>query len=169
MTKFLLGIVFAAALGTTAGWAINYVNYGSVVGYFGPFSTDSDFQAGDLVTSLPADRGDSGAKVKMLTPQGYDFGMMKPGDEGEHIFRIENAGTDNLLLRLGATTCKCTLGDLERESLAPGESTDVKLSWTVKEGGEPEFQQSAQILTNDPDKVAISLEITGRIVLVRFH
>ena len=164
MTKFLLGIVVAAAVGTTAGWAINYFNYGRVVGYFGPFSTDSDFQASDLVTSLPADTGDSGAKVKMLTSQGYDFGMMKPGDEGEHIFRIENAGTENLLLRLGATTCKCTLGDLERESLAPGESTDVKLSWTVKAGGEPEFQQSAQILTNDPDKVAITLEITGRIV-----
>lgn len=164
MTKFLLGIVIAAVLGTTTGWFINYVSYERVVGYFGPFSTDSDFQAADLVSTLPADKANSGAKVKMLTPQYYDFGMMKPGDEGEHTFRIENAGTDNLLLRLGATTCKCTLGDLERESLAPGESTDVKLSWTVKDGGEPDFTQSAQILTNDPAKVAISLEITGRIV-----
>ena len=164
MTKFLLGIVIAAVLGTTTGWFINYVSYERVVGYFGPFSTDSDFQAADLVSTLPADKANSGAIVKMLTPQYYDFGMMKPGDEGEHTFRIENAGTDNLLLRLGATTCKCTLGDLERESLAPGESTDVKLSWTVKDGGEPDFTQSAQILTNDPAKVAISLEITGRIV-----
>jgi len=164
MTKFLLGIVFVAVLGTTAGWAINYVTYAQVVGYFGPFSTDSDFQASDLVSTLPVDKGDSSAKVKMLTEQVHDFGMMKPGDEGEYIFRIENAGTDNLLLRLGATTCKCTLGDLERESLGPGESTDVKLSWTVKDGGEPEFTQSAQILTNDPEKVAISLEITGRVV-----
>ena len=164
MTKFLLGIVIAAVLGTTTGWFINYVSYEGVVGYFGPFSTDSDFQAADLVSTLPADKANSGAKVKMLTPQYYDFGMMKPGDEGEHTFRIENAGTDNLLLRLGATTCKCTLGDLERESLAPGESTDVKLSWTVKDGGEPDFTQSAQILTNDPAKVAISLEITGRVV-----
>ncbi|MAI35875.1 MAG: hypothetical protein CBE00_14175 [Planctomycetaceae bacterium TMED240] len=164
MTKFLLGIVLAAVIGTTAGWTVNYVSYASVVGHFGPFTTDSDFQAADLVSTVPADTGDSRAKVNMLTSQVHDFGMMKPGDEGEHIFRIENVGTDNLLLRLGATTCKCTLGDLERESLAPGESTEVKLSWTVKDGGEPEFTQSAQILTNDPDKVAISLEITGRVV-----
>lgn len=164
MSKFLLGVVFAAVLGVTAGWVINYASYAGVVGYFGPFSTDSDFQAADLVSTLPVDKGDSSARVNMLTPQVFDFGMMKPGDEGEHIFRIENIGTENLLLRLGATTCKCTLGDLERESLAPGQSTEVKLSWTVKDGGEPEFTQSAQILTNDPKKVAISLEITGRIV-----
>ena len=164
MTKFLLSLVVAAVLGTAAGWTINYVNYGRIGGYFGPFTTGNDFQAADLKSSIPTDKADSGAKVSLLTPPVYDFGMMKPGDEGEHVFRIENAGTENLLLRLGATTCKCTLGDLERESLGPGESTEVTLSWTVKESGEPVFTQSAQILTNDPAKVAISLEITGRVV-----
>jgi hypothetical protein len=164
MTKFLLSLVLAAVLGVAAGWTLNYNSYGKVVGSFGPFATDSDFAAADLVSTLPVDRADSSAKAKMITPQVHDFGMMKPGDEGEHIFRIENVGTDDLLLRLGATTCKCTLGDLEREALAPGQSTEIKLSWTVKGAGEPEFTQSAQVLTNDPANVAISLEITGRIV-----
>ncbi len=164
MTKFLLGLVTAAVLGTATGWTINYAKYGRIVGNFGPFTTENGFRAEDLKSTIPVDKGDSAAKVKMLTPPSYDFGMMKPGDEGEHTFRVENAGSENLLLRLGATTCKCTLGDLERESLAPGESTDIKLSWTVKTGGEPEFTQSAQILTNDPSRVAISLEITGRVV-----
>ena len=164
MTKFIPGLVVAVVLGTTAGWAINYVKYARFVGHFGPFTTDNGFQASDLVSASPADKADSSAKVKMITPQGHDFGMMKPGDEGEHVFRIQNVGTDNLLLRLGATTCKCTLGDLERESLAPGESTNVTLSWTVKASGDPHFTQSAQILTNDPSKVAVSLEITGRVV-----
>jgi len=101
MTKFLLSLVLAALLGVAAGWTLNYNSYGRVVGSFGPFATDSDFAAADLVSTLPVDRADSSAKAKMITPQVHDFGMMKPGDEGEHIFRIENVGTDDLLLRHG--------------------------------------------------------------------
>jgi hypothetical protein len=72
-------------------------------------------------------------------------------------------GEDDLRLRLGATTCKCTLGELDREALAPGEQTEVKLSWTVKEG-ESDFKQSAQLITNDPGRVVIQLEIIGKVV-----
>ena len=160
MKKLLLSLVFAVVIGCLAGWSINYVKYGRVVGKFGLFATNNDFRA----ASLGALQTDSRARVKMLSPEAYDFGMMKPGDEGEHTFIVKNVGTDDLRLRLGATTCKYTLGDLEREVLAPGESTEITLSWTVKSDGEPDFNQSAQVLTNDPEKVAISLEINGQIV-----
>jgi len=164
MKKFLLSLVVAVVIGSLSGWAINYQNYGRRIGSFGMFATNKVFSAADLVSELPVDRGDSQAKVEMLTPQNHDFGMMKPGDEGTHTFIVKNTGTEDLRLRLGATTCKCTLGELKREALAPGETTEVTLTWTVEGSGEPEFRQSAQILTNDPTKVAISLEIMGRIV-----
>ena len=56
---------------------------------------------------------------------------------------------------------QCTLGDLDKESLAPGE-TEIKLSWTVK-AGLTEFSQSAEVITNDPDAVVIRLAITGEV------
>ena len=160
MKKFYLSLVFAAVIGCLAGWSINYVKYGRVVGKFGLFATNNDFHA----SSLGSIQTDSRARVEMLSPQSFDFGMMKPGDEGAHTFIVKNVGTDDLRLRLGATTCKCTLGDLKREALAPGETTEITLSWTVESEGEPDFNQSAQVLTNDPEKVAISLEIKGQIV-----
>ena len=78
MTKFLLGLVTAAVLGTATGWTINYAKYGRIVGNFGPFTTENGFRAEDLKSTIPVDKGDSAAKVKMLTPPSYDFGMMKP-------------------------------------------------------------------------------------------
>ncbi len=89
--------------------------------------------------------------------------MMAPGTEGEHTFIVKSVGEDDLRLRLGATTCKCTLGELDKDALKPGEQTEVKLSWSVKQG-ESAFAQSAQLITNDPERVVIQLEIVGKIV-----
>lgn len=163
MKKLWLCMLLSATVGFSVAWAVNQSRFAGRVAYMGQFSTEGDFQPTDLVSFRPLDKPDAMARVEMLTPQQHDFGMMKPGDEGEHTFVIKNVGTEDLRLRLGATTCKCTLGDLDREALAPGEQTNVTLTWTVK-GNEPEFNQSAQILTNDPTKVVIHFGISGKVV-----
>ena len=50
-----------------------------------------------------------------------------------------------------------------KKLLKPGEQTEVKLSWSVKQG-ESDFAQSAQLITNDPERVVIQLEIVGKVV-----
>ena len=77
---------------------------------------------------------------------------------------MKNVGEDDLRLRLGASTCKCTLGELDREALAPGEQTEVKLELDRQERANPSFTQSAQLITNDPARVVIQLEIVGKVV-----
>ena len=74
------------------------------------------------------------ARVELLGEPTHDFGMMSPETEGEHVFVIKNVGEEDLTLRLGATTCKCTLGELDADRLKPGEQTEIKLSWKVKWG-----------------------------------
>lgn len=163
MKKFWFWILISALLGFGTAWAINYQKFGHRVAWFGPFGTASDLKPAELESFLESRLPEGRPRVEMLDEPNFDFGMMAPGSEGEHIFRVKNVGSDDLRLRLGASTCKCTFGDLEREVLAPGEETDIKLSWYVKSGSE-EFGQSAEIITNDPRQVVIRFSITGRVI-----
>jgi hypothetical protein len=163
MNKFWLSLVLAAAAGTTVAWAINYQRYGHRIARFGPFTMDGDVTPSTVATFLSKDLPTGLARAELKGDNSHDFGMMPPGSEGEHVFVVKNVGEEELTLRLGATTCKCTLGELDRESLAPGEETEIKLSWTVKPG-ETEFAQSAQLITNDPVNVVIQLEIIGKVI-----
>ena len=163
MKKFWICMLISTFLGFGTAWAINYQRFGHREAWFGPFTTEGgltpDGLAAHLEKQLPVGR----PVVELEGASDYDFGMMAPNTEGEHVFIIKNVGNDDLRLRLGASTCKCTFGDLEREVLAPGEQTEIKLNWFVKAGGD-DFSQSAEVITNDPKRVVIRFGITGKII-----
>lgn len=92
----------------------------------------------------------------------FDFGLMDVHAEMEHNFTIRNVGEKPLELKLGATTCKCTLSDLERETIGPGESTHVKLTWHSSEAP-GKFEQTATVTTNDAFLPEIKLKVKGRV------
>ncbi len=92
----------------------------------------------------------------------HDFGIMEAGTVGKHSFTIKNEGDFPLELAKGPTTCKCTLNSLNKKTLQKGESTTVDLEWTPP-GETPDFGQSAEIFTNDPDRTSISFQIRGRV------
>lgn len=90
----------------------------------------------------------------------YDFGTRPRFSKGAHKFVVTNNGEAELKLKTGRTTCQCTLGELGRNTVAPGESTTIELSWEIKQPG-PGFQHSAQIHTNDPANPAQTLVVKG--------
>ncbi|MDC0278713.1 DUF1573 domain-containing protein [bacterium] len=155
-------ILISALIGVSVAALKNYTEFGNRTAYFGPFGTDNDLTAAKLPAYRQSQLPDGRPKVKLVDEPSFDFGLMAPDTEGEHLFKIKNVGNGDLRLRLGASTCKCTFGDLEKEALAPGEETEIKLSWSVKPGL-TEFSQSAEVITNDPDSVVIRLEITGQV------
>jgi hypothetical protein len=163
MKKFWMLLVLAAAAGTATAWAVNYKKYGHRVARFGPFTMGNEVTAANVMAIVNKNVPVGRARVELLGDSTFDFGMMAPGTEGEHTFIIKSVGEDDVRLRLGASTCKCTLGELDQEMLKPGEQTEVKLTWTVKQG-ESQFAQSAQLITNDPQRVVIQLEIVGKVV-----
>ena len=163
MKKFWLYLVLSAAVGTATAWAINYKRFGHRVARMGPFTMSNDVTADNVMAIVNRNVPVGRARVELVGDSTFDFGMMAPGTEGEHTFIVKSVGEDDLRLRLGATTCKCTLGELDKAVLKPGEQTEVKLSWSVKQG-ESNFAQSAQLITNDPERVVIQLEIVGKIV-----
>jgi hypothetical protein len=92
----------------------------------------------------------------------YDFGTMDRNAPGRHEFVFKNAGKAPLTLSKGRTTCKCTMANLDKTTVAPGESTIVRLDWKAK-GFSGVFQQSATVLTNDPKRSEVTLTVAGMV------
>jgi hypothetical protein len=130
--------------------------------------TRVEFSRDRLPLVLVAGAGQSaaslhGPRAVVVNGERHDFGTMDRLAQGEHAFQIHNDGDAPLELQLGKTTCKCTLGELERSKLAPGETTTVTLRWQVKTT-EPTFEQNAEIITNDPHHNPIHLFIHGNVI-----
>lgn len=169
MRNFLIWALLAAGIGAATAVAINESRYGYRDSQFGPFKVGGEVTPANLsehvkmFSEKDAPSTEKVGKVEIDGDLTHDFGVMSPGEEGEREFIIRNVGEGPLRLRVGASTCKCTLGELDKSVLEPGEETQITLSWTVKPGA-AEFGQSAQLLTNDPSRVAITLRIKGKIV-----
>lgn len=142
---------------------MNYVEYGHRDAYFGEITLDGSVTADNVMAKLEEYHTDSAAVAELQGDANHDFGVMAPGSKGKHTFVIKNAGDDPLTLELGATTCKCTLGDLKKNQLGPGETTSVELEWTVA-AGKSTFEQSAELRTNDPLQPAIKLTVSGLVI-----
>ncbi len=90
----------------------------------------------------------------------HDFGAMDSQATGKHGFVFRNVGEGPLELKKGSTTCKCTLSDIGSGVIPAGESGTVTLEWSGKTIVGP-YAQTANILTNDPEKPRIELRIRG--------
>ncbi|KAA1262339.1 hypothetical protein LF1_49030 [Rubripirellula obstinata] len=163
--RFLICVALAAFLGAAGAWALNHNRFGYREAKFGPFDLAGEVNIDNVTEHVTFKSEGPGlyGSVQLIGESRFDFGVMAPGAEGEHLFKVKNVGQKELNLRIGASTCKCTVGDLDKSSLQPGEETDVKLSWTVKQGVR-EFSQSAQLITTDPKSPAVTLEIIGKVV-----
>ena len=144
-------------------WVINFAQHGHRDGHMGLMALDGKITAANLAAETAKDYRTTFAKVETVNGATHDFGVMAPNEQGEHIFILKNVGDDDLTLELGATSCKCTLGELTNGTLKPGEQTEVKLSWTVKTN-KSDFSQNAEIRTNDPFQPGVSLVVVGRVV-----
>ena len=84
------------------------------------------------VKAAQADRGPEPRAV--IRERIHQFGTLDPLTTGTHRFVIRNEGDAPLELSGGQTTCKCTLSEIQRRTVPPGESTEVKLTWNTRAG-----------------------------------
>lgn len=94
----------------------------------------------------------------------FNFGVLDITGEGSHDFTIANRGDAPLLLTKGETSCRCAVSKLERETVPPGESTKITITWKPK-GATGAYRQTAKIKTNDPEHPVITLTISGEITV----
>jgi len=160
-------MLVAALIGVGVAWAINAKRFGTEA-RFGPFRSGSNtpIESLQLQSSLesPADQSPDGQPIaEVIGEPAHDFGIMAVGSTAQHSFVIANNGDAPLELRVGPSTCKCTVGELASNTIAPGEQSEVRLGWKVQTDDD-QFSQSASILTNDPLQTELRFRITGKAV-----
>ncbi len=102
------------------------------------------------------------AHPKLELPESaHDFGTMNSVTSGTHAFVVRNVGQAPLSLKVGPTSCKCTVAGLEKSEIQPGEQTTVLLEWTT--GRLPLYAHQATIFTNDPARKSFDLEVRGKV------
>jgi hypothetical protein len=93
----------------------------------------------------------------------FNFGVMERNAVRRHTFVIRNTGQGVLRLTQGGTSCSaCTISELSRSEVPPGESAEVTVEWSPK-SFTPTYRQTATIRTNDPSRPVVLLAIVGRV------
>ena len=134
----------------------------ALMNYRDPGLEFAGFVAGTLVPDTGVEQSDVAI---LVTEDGteYDFGSMDRGDTQEYAFTFRNDGTRPLSLKITRTTCMCAVGELEADSIPPGESREVTLRWTPKKY-EIDFRETATLTTSDPKRPVVTLAIFGRVL-----
>jgi len=160
MTRYLLfGIVTVAGIVVGVGltwWELS----GDEVAIKAAISPRGPAAPGDAPMLAGTD-----PKVKVVNGETYDFGSMRRGEKLSHVFTLKNVGSAPLTLTQGKTTCKCTISKVSQGAIDPGQSADVTLEWHPETFFE-EFRQTAEVITNDPDRRMVTLGVHGRVTSV---
>jgi len=100
----------------------------------------------------------------------YDFGIVKYGDVAKHIFKITNAGTENLEILKLSTSCGCTKASIADEDkiILPGKSVDMIVTFDPAVHKDDtdlgELHRIVYIRTNDLENNEIEVEITANVI-----
>lgn len=139
----------------------------------GVYCTSLEFKPGDIPSLVrPASSGvaDPTAnstfkrppKAVVVNGERYSFGRMNRNEKLAHTFYVRNEGGSPLTLVKGHTTCKCTVSQLDKGEIPPGEQAEIRLEWTASTS-ELIFEQTAEFTTNDPERLIIFLSIQGEV------
>jgi hypothetical protein len=79
----------------------------------------------------------------------FDFGSIKNNEKVTAEFSLTNTGKSDLEIRMTKVNCACTVADLEKKTIKPGESIPLKITFdpTGRRGVQ---QKSVSIFSNDP-------------------
>jgi hypothetical protein len=90
----------------------------------------------------------------------YDFGSVLNAVPVAHIFKIRNAGAGTLVIGGVQTSCGCTAAKPTKNNLAPGEESDIAVSFDTSFDKGPAMR-TVTVFTNDPAAKQIVLTIKG--------
>ncbi len=88
----------------------------------------------------------------------WDFGPVESGKIKEHDFTIKNEGTLPLQIKDVSTSCGCTVSQVKRNMLQPGESTSLNVKFDSK-GYHGPVRQFVYVDTNAPGEPVIRFVI----------
>ncbi len=103
-----------------------------------------------------------GPKI-LVQPTEHDFGKIVQGQKVSHTFIITNNGGDLLEIINVQASCGCTAANPEKNELAPGESTNLQVTFN-SEGRHGAQKKFITIKSNDPESELLRLTISGTVI-----
>jgi hypothetical protein len=93
----------------------------------------------------------------------YDFGTIKEGTEVKYKYVFSNDGNSDLIIRKTRASCGCTATNPEKTLLKKGEESFINATFnsTGRKGSQ---HKTITVVTNDPTKPTITLELSGNII-----
>ncbi len=92
----------------------------------------------------------------------HDFGKIKSGDIVSHTFVLTNNGSDILKIEDVKASCGCTAVKPEKNELAPGESTNLLVTFNSRGRKGPQTK-TIHVTSNDPSKKDLMLTISANV------
>jgi uncharacterized cupredoxin-like copper-binding protein len=93
----------------------------------------------------------------------HNFGDIQAGKVVTHNFILTNTGDDNLVIKNVHATCGCTVAKPQKETLAPGESTKLKVDFNSTGRRGPQ-EKTVYVKTNDPKNPELKLKISANVI-----
>ena len=98
-----------------------------------------------------------------FTESRFDFGKVNQGEKVQHNFEIKNTGKKELLIRKTKSSCGCTVSQLEKTTVPPGESTFIKVTFNSS-GRQGKEDRDITVITNDPFKPVSVIFLNGEVM-----
>ena len=70
---------------------------------------------------------ENGAEITILGKENINFGNIIEGEEVNIEFRIKNTGKGDLIIANAKSSCGCTVAELPKKLLAPGEEGEIEV------------------------------------------
>ena len=101
-----------------------------------------------------------------LSAREYDLGTVPNTGPVSQVFQVRNVGRGELEITGVSTSCGCTAAEVADRNLAPGEATDLTVTYDPQvHGGETgEFLRVVYVRSSDPDTPEASLMIQVTVV-----
>jgi hypothetical protein len=99
--------------------------------------------------------------VSVDTPR-FNFGVVEPGTVISNRFRMTNGTSHRINILKVLTSCACTVADLPKPNLAPGESIDISVRMDTS-GRYGSLVKDVSVVTDDPNYGVLRLLLAGEV------
>lgn len=91
----------------------------------------------------------------------WDYGTVKPGSDGQRVFKVKNTGDKPLILSSVKASCGCTTPVWSTDPIMPGKTADIKVGYNTTLNGF--FTKQIEVFSNDAANERTALIITGTV------
>ncbi len=116
----------------------------------------------ETIAKLDTTKTPSKARLEILEPT-FDFGIAPDGQRIVNHFLLKSVGEEPLLISQVRATCGCTSAPLEKDSLAPGDSTFLKVTFNSSGYRGRKARKSVKITSNDQTRPQSSVSFSALI------